>query len=196
MQSVVDRIFPVLGAKQALVIVQPTKPTIAGAVGLRADLNLEFLGLQGTYAAGIILVNTGYLKNFTDNEIKFILAHECAHIFNSHSIATWFWKTVEQGLKGEKNENYKVVELIKLLLALSSPHRLPPNAQTLRDQEFEADAIAVRLGDLESAVSCLSKLVNYDMNSPSHIWELFNMPVPAMTMGERIQELRNRACGV
>ena len=57
MQSVVDRIFPVLGAKQALVIVQPTKPTIADAVGLRADLNLEFLGLQGTYAAGIILVN-------------------------------------------------------------------------------------------------------------------------------------------
>ena len=68
---------------------------------------------------------------------------------------------------------------------------MPPNAETLRNQEYEADRVAVSItGDLTSATTCLSKLVGNNMNAPSHIWELFDKAVPAMTMGERIEVLR------
>lgn len=196
MQSVVNQIFAALGAQRQIVVVQPTKSTIAGATGLRADVNLPFFDLQGTVVAGIIHVNDSYLKNFTDEEVRFILAHECAHIFNNHAITTVLWKIIEQATKGEKNENYLAVEIIKILLALNSPDSLPPNAKTLKEQEYEADAIAVQVtGDLQSAISCLSKLAGNDMSRPSHTWELFGMHLPAMTLRARIEELRRRVAG-
>ena len=39
----------------------------------------------------------------------------------------------------------------------------------------------------------LSKLVNNNMNAPSHVWELFDKAIPAMKMGERIESLRRNA---
>ncbi len=56
MQSVVNQIFAALGAQRQIVVVQPTKSTIAGATGLRADVNLPLFDLQGTVVAGIIHV--------------------------------------------------------------------------------------------------------------------------------------------
>lgn len=196
MQGVANQIFATLGAQRQLVVVQPTKLTIAGAVGIHADLNIPLFQLQGAVVVGIVYVNEKYLKAFTDAEIRFILAHECAHIFNNHSITSVLWKIIEQAAKGERNENYLAVEIIKILLALNSPDSLPPNAKTLKEQEYEADAIAVQVtGDLQSAISCLSKLVGNDMSRPSHTWELFGMHLPAMTLGTRIEELRRRVVG-
>jgi Zn-dependent protease with chaperone function len=108
-------------------------------------------------------------------------------------ITTIGWALIEQWLKGEKNENYTLIEGIKLAFGLFSQHRLPPNAVALRDQEYEADEMAVRVtGDLNGAVECLRNLVGNDLDKQSHIWELFGTVVPVMTMRERIATLQGR----
>jgi len=103
---------------------------------------------------------------------------------------------LEQILKGEKNENYQIVELLKILLGVFSKDGIPPNAVTLRDQEYEADALAVSItGDLSSAISVLTRLADGDLKNPSDTWELFGMQMPAMTLEERITELKKRYIG-
>lgn len=189
MQMTVDQIFSRLGTKTTLVLVKNTNNTIAGAIGLKIIKPL--LGFEPPSVGGIVLINEKSLKGFTDQEIQFILAHECSHIFNNHIVSKLFWNLLEKILKGEQNENYQLIEILKAFLALVSPSHLPPNAENLRNQEYEADHLAVSItGDLSSAISCLSKLVGNDMNAPSHTWELFGSVVPAMTMGQRLDALR------
>ena len=192
MQSNVNQIFAAMGAQTNLVFVRPIKTTIAAAVGVKLNETVTILGLNSPAVGGFIYVNEKILnKSFTDSEIDFILAHECAHIFNNHTIATLFWNLFEKALKGEKNENYELIEIIKIGFVILSKSHLPPNAETLRDQEYEADRIAVSIThDLTSAVSCLSKLAGNNMNAPSHMWELFDKALPAMKMGQRIEALR------
>lgn len=190
MQNEASQMLYRVGAQHAFIIVQPTRKTIAGTIGI--TFYESILGFSPPACGGLIQVNDKILSKFPDNEIRFILAHECAHIFNNHTIATGFWHLLEKAVKGDNNENYQAVEFIKLILALGSKSNLPPNAETLRTQEYEADRIAVNItGDLNSAISCLTKLAGNDMNAPSHTWELFGSAVPAMTMGERINSLRS-----
>jgi len=195
MQGIVIGFFEKLGAKTNFVFVQHADKTIAGTIGLKSNSGLvEMLGFNPPTVAGIIQVNDKYLhKNkFTDSEIHFILAHECVHIYNNHIINTLFWHLLEKYLKGEQNENYLVIELVKAVLALRAKSRLPPNAETLREQEYEADKIAVLsiTHDIGSAISCLTKLVGGNLDQPSHTWELFGKVKPAMTMNQRIAMLR------
>ena len=181
-----------MGAQTVLVSLRPTRDTIAATVGIKIENIPAILGLNSPGVGGIIFVNEKILKKFTDSEIQFIIAHECVHIFHNHAIASMFWNLLEDAIKGDNNENYDFVEFIKLFLALSSQSKLPPNAETLRNQEYEADREAVNItGNLMSALSCLTKLAGNNMNAPSHTWELFNNTVPAMTMGERISTLRS-----
>src|SRR2546427_6599629 len=106
MQSNVNQIFAAMGAQTNLVFVRPIKTTIAAAVGVKLNETVTILGLNSPAVGGFIYVNEKILnKSFTDSEIDFILAHECAHIFNNHTIATLFWNLFEKALKGEKNEN-------------------------------------------------------------------------------------------
>jgi len=195
MQNIIYEIFAILGVQTNFVFVRSTNKTVAGTIGLKSNSGLvELFGFKPPAVAGIIQVNDRYLdkKKFTDSAIRFILAHECSHIYNNHIISTIFWNLLEKYLKGEKNENYLIIEFVKAVLALKSKSGLPPNAETLRDQEYEADKIAVLsvTHDLESAISCLTKLVEGDLDQPSHIWELFGKVKPAMTMRERIEVLR------
>ncbi len=111
--------------------------------------------------------------------------------FGNHAISKLFWSLLEQYLKGENNENEVIVELVKFLFTLTD-RGLPPNAETLREQEYEADKLAVLelTHDLGNAIACLTKLCNGDLDSPSHNWELFGNEVPAMTMRQRIATLQ------
>ncbi len=191
MQNQANLILYQLGAKTVFVYVLPTKKIVAAAVGARVQ-NTTFLGFESPISGGLIYANEQFLnKSFTDSEIQFILAHECVHIYYNHAITSYVWNLIEQMLKGENNEHYEAIELIKFIFALTSKSRLPPNAETLRNQEYEADRIAVNITEsLGSAISCLTKLADGKMQSPSHTWELFDKAVPAMTMGERINTLR------
>jgi hypothetical protein len=80
----------------------------------------------------------------------------------NHLISKVGWDALESVLRGDKDKNYNVVEFIKAILALVSPNLLPPNAEALRDSEYEADEMAVRLvtGDLKNAISCLKNYLD------------------------------------
>lgn len=172
------------------VIVIDTKTSlIAAAFGINSTL-------WPINTKGIVLINFDYLyqQQFTEKEIQFILAHEIAHIYKNHSLNTLMWNIIERILKNLNYNSPIIVETFKGFLALLSPNNLPPNAEDLKNNEYEADLIALNYitGDLRSAISCLQKLSNGDLNSPSHTWELFNLDLPAMTLKQRIEVLKER----
>lgn len=145
---------------------------------------------------GIILINLDelYQRQFTEKEIQFVIAHETAHIYKNHSLNTLMWNIIERLLVNLDYNSPLIVETFKGFLSLLSPNNLPPNAEDLKNNEYEADLIALNYvtGDLRSAISCLQKLCNGDQNSPSHTWELFNLDLPAMTLKHRIDILKER----
>ncbi len=198
MQNNIDKIFVGFGAQPVLVGLRATEDTVAGAVGLRFDLNIDNSLFQlRSPVIGMIFVNENYLKSFPDLEINFILAHECAHILKSHVLSKAFWTLLETIANGPRNENRAVVESIKLVLALGSRDYLPPNASSLRNNEYEADAIGVSITrNLRSAISCLTRLSGNKLDAPSHQWELFDIPIPAMTLRERIHQLKSSAASL
>ena len=55
-------------------------------------------------------------------------------------------------------------------------------------------AVKLILGqkNLPVAIECLKKLANYNLDSLSHDWKLFNIPIPIMTMKQRVDELQKR----
>lgn len=172
------------------VIVIDTKTSlIAGAFGINSTI-------WPINTKGIVLINFDYLyqQQFTEKEIQFILAHEIAHIYKNHSLNTLMWNIIERILKNLDYNSPIIVETFKGFLALLSPNNLPPNSEDLKNNEYEADLIALNYitGDLRSAISCLQKLSNGDLNSPSHTWELFNLDLPAMTLKQRIEVLKER----
>jgi hypothetical protein len=104
------------------------------------------------------------------------------------------WNIIERILKNLDYNSPIIVETFKGFLTLLSPNNLPPNAEDLKNNEYEADLIALNYitGDLRSAISCLQKLSNGDLNLPSHTWELYNLDLPAMTLKQRIDVLKER----
>lgn len=196
MQNTVDNIFITMGVRTNFVSVQSTRDTIASTIGVKVNDIISALGFEPPAVVGIININEKILsKGFTDSEIRFILAHECSHIFSNHVISTLFWNMLENTFKGEKKENREIVELLKVGFVVLAKSHLPPNAETLRNQEYEADKMAVSITeDVGSAISCLSKLGGNNMDAPSHTWELFDSAIPAMTMGQRIEILRHNFC--
>ena len=145
---------------------------------------------------GIILINLDelYQRQFTEKEIQFVIAHETAHIYKNHSLNTLMWNIIERLLVNLDYNSPLIVETFKGFLSLLSPNNLPPNAEDLKNNEYEADLIALNYvtGDLRNAISCLQKLSNGDPNSPSHTWELFNLNLPSMTLKQRIDVLKER----
>lgn len=172
-----------------VIVINTKNSLIAGAFGINSTI-------WPINTKGIILINSDYLDQgqFTEKEIQFILAHETAHIYKNHSLNALMWNIIERLLKNVDYNAPLIVETFKGLLTLLSPNNLPPNAEDLKNNEYEADMIALNYvtGDLRSAISCLQKLSNGDLNSPSHTWELFDLKLPAMTLRQRIDILKER----
>jgi hypothetical protein len=143
--------------------------TIAAAAGITVSLPTW----NNVTAIGIIHIKPDYLTFFSDKEWQFIIAHECSHIFYNHSVSTLLWSVLEAFLKGQRKENEAIVELVKALFIIFTPERLPPNAVTLRDNEYMADESALRItNDIRSARSCLMKICNGNLDSGSHFFDL------------------------
>ena len=172
-----------------VIVINTNTSLIAGAFGINSTI-------WPINTKGIILINLDYLyqQQFTEKEVQFILAHEIAHIYKNHSLNTLMWNIIERILKNLDYDAPLIVETFKGFLALLSPNNLPPNAEDLKNNEYEADLIALNYvtGDLRNAISCLQKLSNGDPNSPSHTWELFNLNLPSMTLKQRIDVLKER----
>ncbi len=172
-----------------VIVIDTKNSLIAGAFGINSTI-------WPINTKGIVLINFDYLsqQQFTEKEVQFILAHEIAHIYKNHSINTLMWNIIEQILKNLDYNAPIIVDTFKGFLELLSPNNLPPNAEDLKNNEYEADLIALNYitGDLRNAISCLQKLSNGDLNSPSHTWELYNLNLPAMTLKQRIEVLKER----
>jgi Zn-dependent protease with chaperone function len=147
-------------------------------------------------AQGIIYVNTNYFRSnkFTGKEIEFILAHESIHIYNNHVLNARFWFAIEQVLKGNDPYRYLAVEGLKLISALISERKISINAESLMNDECQADELAVKwiTHDTPTAIKCLEKLSNYNLFTGSHFWKLFDQKFPVMNYSQRIDELKRR----
>jgi beta-lactamase regulating signal transducer with metallopeptidase domain len=120
-----------------VIVINTKNSLIAGAFGINSTI-------WPINTKGIILINSDYLDQgqFTEKEIQFILAHETAHIYKNHSLNTLMWNIIEQLLKNLDYNAPLIVETFKGLLTLLSPNNLPPNAEDLKNNEYEADMIA------------------------------------------------------
>ena len=128
MKLIVRQIFNRLGVNNISVDVRPITKPVAWAIGINPE---GFLSIPVT---GVIYVDNSYLQRnrFTKQEIIFLLAHECGHIFRNHIVSRIGWYILESVAKGPQNKNYNIVEMIKAILALFSPNLLPPNVKALR----------------------------------------------------------------
>jgi Zn-dependent protease with chaperone function len=193
LQNYVNNIFKRLGATSSAVTIIPTIYLSTSTIGF----NPNIIGLP---VRGTIYVNLNELAYFSDIEILFILGHECIHIYNNHIWARTGWTIIEDFFSGLDAKKIGTVDVIKTLYSLINGlvnnTFLTPREETIRDQEYEADELAVKLiigqNNLQSAINCLNKLTNYNPKLVSHEWKLYSTPIPIMTMEQRINELKNR----
>lgn len=108
MRYSINQIFANFGSQSVFVGLQPTQQTIAGAVGLRLNIDSQLLQLYNP-VVGMIVINEIYLKTFPDAETYFILAHECAHISRNHILSRAFWNLTKIILKGPNDKNRSIV---------------------------------------------------------------------------------------
>lgn len=197
MQAMVNQILASAGVTTNFVLVLPEKKTVASAAGVcLSNLDFNLFGLisyKGTIAAGVITVDKRAIKPFLYDEIRFILAHECFHIIKNHLATRAVWAYIKRILQGERGEHVLEVALIEAAFKWFGKEHLPPNIETIRNQEYEADELAVRLtGNQTAAINCLTKLVKGELSKSSHLWELLGVNMPIMTMQQRIDELKRR----
>jgi len=186
LQKIVNQFFYKLGNSETLVSVKITDDSkmIAGARGLKL-FNIPI---------GQIFVSKPLLNKLSMSELKFVLAHEVVHIDQNHLPITILLKLPRE-IIDELGKTYLVAsaistvwDLVKLWIFWQGG--LPPEATITKQQELQADVWAVFLTrDKTAAISCLKKLVDNNLNAPSHLWEAFDVKLPVMTMRERIQEI-------
>jgi len=197
MKEFVDQIFLSLGVRTVLIDVVNNKESVASATGVY--LNLPVFSINAII--GRVFVNEEYFNtHLTDDEQKFILAHEATHIYRNHVISTILSRIPKAILKTYATHLSLALDTLKMFLHIFFGIPSPESALT-RQQEIEADVWAICLtGNKTAAINCLAKLVKGDLTRPSHTWEALGMKLPAMTMQERINEIQNQirqleACG-
>lgn len=95
----------------------------------------------------------------------------------------------------KSDANFKVVLRLwdSLQLLIFNNGNLPPFAALTKEQELDADAWAVFLtGNKAAARSALLKLARNELSAASHTWEVLDMTLPVMTIGERLSKLDMR----
>jgi Peptidase family M48 len=191
LQQTANEILLSLGVSNILVrVVSVGYNTIAAAGGLTINLKPA---VEDVTSIGVIHVQPDYLGVFLNQEWVFIMAHECSHIFHNHIVDTAFWNLLEGILKGPRGQYAGMVELLKMLFAIFSSERLPPDAVTLRNNEYTADATALKVtNNIRAAKSCLLRVCKGNLASSSHVFDLAGRRFPAMTLDARIKEMERR----
>lgn len=186
LQNFANAFFFKLGNSRIQVSVQITDESkiIAGARGLKL-FNIP---------VGQIWVSKSFLQNLPEDEAKFVIAHEVVHIDQNHLPATVLLKLPKAIIDELGKVDVRALGLsllwdfIKLWIRFQGG--LPPEAAITKQQELQADVWAIFLtGNKTAAINCLKGLVNNNLDSPSHLWEIFDVKLPIMTMRERIGEI-------
>lgn len=180
-----------------LTSLETVTPAVAVELVDRGDVLASARGIRlGTWAFGKICINRRLTEELTDDELRFILAHEAVHINHRHLVATAAFEVGKEVLERLGREKPLAAGLnlgVDLYRAWNAVQgELPLSAEITRYQEIEADALGILLTrDRRVALRCLRKLVGDDLLQPSHEWEVFDVPQPVMTMEERIDYIEN-----
>jgi threonyl-tRNA synthetase len=190
-ENTIRNIFRIRNIHNVNIIINNCNTSIASIIGL----NLNDFGL---YSYVNLNLNFNKIQEYDDDELLFILSHECAHIYYNHVLQNIFWFGLENLIRGKNNENGVYVDFIKLGTAFLNSYIfnefVPINKAHVKSMELEADEFAVKCitMDVNSAIRCLKNLCNYDLQRESHVWETSQFSFPIMTMGERIEELKKK----
>lgn len=189
-------IFLNLGAKNVDVVLQPIQPDlvnginpdmVAGALGYRSDMEVttENINIEGPIPTGFILVNRHYKDLFSDSEWKFILAHECAHIYRNHI----FNDHIKQLFNEIANNSWRKQSIMNMINFMSKVREPSSISQDLiSNQEYEADLLAVEITkDLSSAISCINRLASSNL---INYWDISTFPFHSLPVLERIMNLQ------
>jgi len=149
----------------------------------------------GGHALGLIRISPNLLNILTAEEIDFVLGHELFHILDNHLITRGIVEiskaTLNEASKTDEDANAIKVILDLVNIASVVLGKLPFEPSITRVQEVSADVWAIRFtGNYNAAVSALTKLVNNNLDQPSHLWELYGVKLPVMSMKERLNEVQ------
>lgn len=174
--------------------VQNNIAPIAAVCGLSIPRNLFF---DKNTVFAVFLINNNIMRSFNMREWNFIIAHECGHILYNHALLSLIVKAPEIYSKiisiVEKNPIYQqAYELIKFLIPLLIDNKITTiDKELIRKTEFEADHFAVRYtGDLETAENVLKRITNGNIDVPTHFFEYGDKKIPALTVEERINNIK------
>lgn len=187
LQYRVNQFLAQLNCKWLLVVVEIDNNVFATAQGV----NL------GSIALGKIKLSQKLLNLLTAAEVDFVLAHEVAHIHLNHLVGTGSFQVARALVEDAAKSNTQLKALLTIwdILKVISygGGNLPPSAALTKEQELDADAWAVWLiRNKEAAHNALCKLVGHNLDVPSHTWEVFDKPLPVMTVRERLAALDKR----
>jgi Zn-dependent protease with chaperone function len=120
-----------------------------------------------------------------------MLAHETSHIYLNHVMPRAIDGLIDGLIRNRKSDVHTFLKGVQVFLYLLNIP--PPLSVIAKEQEIAADVRAISLtGNENAAISCLTKLVNGNLNDYSHTWEALGVKMPVMTMKERIQEIQRR----
>lgn len=144
---------------------------------------------------GQINLDSRLIDIVTRDELKFVLGHEVVHIDQNHIVSNALFRLPKALLKALESDN-EDARTIRILWDLARTVQglageKPIEAKVTRANEHQADIWSIWLNhDADAAISCLRKLVGGDLEQPSHTWEAFDYDFPAMTMRQRIEDIR------
>jgi Zn-dependent protease with chaperone function len=192
MQIEVNRFLESLNVDTRGIIVANCRDDIAKAIGLYINGTIPILNLKVNAAFGNVLVNKDYLnRTLTYDEQRFVLAHETSHIYLNHVVPRAIDRFIAELIRNYDRDVHAFINTAKVFLYLLN---IPlPLSAIVKEQEIAADVRAISLtGNENAAISCLTKLVDGNLDAYSHTWEALGVKMPVMTMRERIQEIQRR----
>jgi hypothetical protein len=192
MQIEVNQFLKSLNVDMQVIIVTNCRDDIAKAIGLYINDTIPVANLKVNVAFGNVSVNKDYLnRTLTYDEQKFMLAHETSHIYLNHVAPRAIDGFIDELIRNCKSDVHAFLKGVKVFLYLLNIP--PPLTAITEEQEIAADIRAISLtGNETAAFTCLTKLVNGNLNDYSHTWETLGVKMPIMTMKERIQEIQRR----
>ena len=192
MQIEVNKFLESLNVNMRVIIVTNCRDDIAKAIGLYINDTIPVVNLKINVAFGNVSVNKDYLnRTLTYDEQRFMLAHETSHIYLNHVVPRTINGFIDELIRNCNGDVHAFLNGAKVFLYLLN---IPlPLSVIAKEQEIAADVRAISLtGNENAAISCLTKLVNGNLDDPSHAWEALGVKMPVMTMKERIQEIQRR----
>lgn len=148
---------------------------------------------------GSIYFSNGLCDFLEEDKLIFTALHEMAHILHNHSPLTSLAIFGKEVLIAFITDHLKLPhkEVREIIRSLEILFRLITRQRTILDifnaqKEIMADRFAILMMDSkEPAISCLLKLSQGNIKSPTHVTEEGRFQFPIITYEERINAIEN-----